>query len=61
MLPPNLKGLNQGIEVVDHCLFSTLYSSVGFIWSIGFETEFNSEQSYNKEILKNYIPDPKLN
>lgn len=24
MLPPNLKGLNQGIKVVDHCLFSTL-------------------------------------
>lgn len=29
MLPHNLEGLNQGIKVVDHCLFSNLYSFGG--------------------------------
>lgn len=49
MLPPNLKGLNQGIKVGDYCLFNPLYS----LGNVGFQMA-SSVQSYNKEALQKW-------
>lgn len=56
MLPPNLEGLNLGIKVVDHCLFSTSYSFGGIGYrTVGFNAIITSRT------LNHDVHDPNLN